>query len=205
MGIFRNTVLPDDDTVLEAAREALTHPADSSFCDGDLFVTWGLTVGMTRDSDLAETSNFERVSEDMARVFPADVRTVHAGHWGYGWTDQLAVRVLEPWADPYEFTARDVTRAFRVIVSVASYLREQYPLYDDSDYFRREAEARGEARRELWADVKHALWFAYDVEEEDVTDADREVFDEMWEQTEESWLPRDEVAARIMAAREERS
>lgn len=181
MSVFRNTPLPDDDYVMEAAREALTHPPDSSFSDDDLFVTWGLTIGMHRDSDLVDTSNFERVTEDMRRVFPADVYVTHAGHWAVGWADQLTVRVLEPWADPYGYTARDVTRAFRVITSVAAHLREQYPVYDEADLSEREYEAMEANRADAWGDVRHQLWLAYDIEEDDVTEADRAVFDAEWE------------------------
>lgn len=211
MGIFARTQLPDDDTLLQAAREALTHPPNSSFSDDNLFVTWGLTVGMHRDSDLADTSNFERIAEDMRHVFPADVHIVHSGHWAVGWLDQLAVRVLEPWADPYDYTARDITRAFRVITSIAAYLHEQYPLYDESDYSQREYEQNEEYRRSAWDDTVYALWLKYDVDSEDVTEADREVFDELWHAAEdhygigEAYIDRNITAAAIMAAREERS
>ena len=207
MGIFANVPLPDDETVMRAASEALTQPADSWFGNDDLFVTWGLTIGRTRDSDLREVSNYERVSEDMRRVFPADTDFVHSSHWAYGWADQLQVRVLEPWADPYAFTARDVTRAFRVITSIASGLREQYPVYDDRDLSDRESEAEDEARSESWEDVKHKLWLYHDVEEEDVTEADREVFDAAWyaskSESDYAWVNDQVVAADIMAARAE--
>lgn len=209
MSVFRNVILPDDDTMMEAAREALTHPPDSAFSNDDLFVTWGLTVSMHRDSDLVDVSNFERIHEDMQRVFPADVYVTHAGHWAVGWIDQLTVRVLEPWADPDNYTARDITRAFRVITSVATHLREQYPLYDESDYSQREYEQDQEDKRAAWDDAVYALWLKYDVDSEDVTEADRAVFDDRWEQAVdhygvgEAYVDRNEVAALIMAAREE--
>ena len=207
--IFYRTPLPDDDTVMQAAREALTHPPDSSFSDNDLFVTWGLTIGMHRDSDLADTSNFERIREDMERTFPADVYTVHARHWAVGWADQLAVRVLEPWADPDDYTARDVTRAFRVITSVVTHLREQYPLYDESDFSEREYEAMTENRDNAWADVESRLWGDHDIAKEDITEADRAVFDAEWDDAldsygyEEAWVSDNDVADAIMAAREQ--
>lgn len=207
MGIFRNTPLPDDALVMRAAAEALTHPPDSAFSDRDLFVTWGLTIGMSRDSDLLETSNYARVFEDMRRVFPADVYQVHAGHWAVGWVDQLAVRVLEPWADPDDYTARDVTRAFKVITSISTSLRDDYPLYDESDYSDREYKKWLEQEEENWSDVKYKLWQDYDVE--DVTEADREVHAELWREDEEyhgmseTWLDPAKAAAEIMAARRE--
>ena len=211
MGIFGNVQLPDDDTVMKAAREALTHPPDSWFGNDDLFVTWGLTIGRTRDSDLADISNFERVSEDMSRVFPADVDFVHSSHWACGWTDELQVRVLEPWADPDDYAVRDITRAFKVITAIAVSLRDQYPLYDDTDYSRRESEQNEENREEAWADVRHELWWAHDVEDADVTEADRAVFDDAWSEAQdnygysEAWVDRVAVAVSIMDARNDKS
>ena len=216
MSIFRNVTLPDDDYVMEAAREALTHPPDSSFSDDDLFVTWGLTIGMHRDSDLVDVSNFERVTEDMRRVFPADVYVTHAGHWAVGWADQLTVRVLEPWADPYDYTARDVTRAFRVITSVAAYLREQYPVYDKRDLSEREHEAMEAHRADAWGDVVHQLWLLSFDDDNDlatgddhVTEADRAVFDAEWERAldeygyAEATVNPEDVVNKIMQARAE--
>jgi hypothetical protein len=202
VSVFRNTVLPDDETLLKAAREALTQPPDSWFGNPELFVTWGLTIGYTRDSDLADVSNFERVTEDMTRTFPADTGTTTASDWASGWREELRVRVIEPWADPDNFTVRDVTRAFAVIVSVATALRESYPLYDDSDYFEREYGQWLEQREEDWRSMAHQLWYDYDVDEP--TEADRASFDEFYRDARDDdryWDSEGDIAEKLMFRR----
>jgi hypothetical protein len=203
VSVFRNTTVPDDETLLKAAREALTQPPDSWFGDPELFVTWGLTIGYTRDSDLVDVSNFERVTEDMTRTFPADTGTTTASHWAAGWTEQLRVRVIEPWADPDNFTVRDVTRAFAVITAVATALRDNYPLYDESDYSEREYEQEMKNREQNWEDVAHRLWLDYDVDEP--AEADRASFDEFWRDawldSNSPWVDEFEAAEKIMVRR----
>jgi hypothetical protein len=203
MSIFRNVTLPDDKTLLRAASEALTHPPDSAFGDPDLFVTWGLTIGTHRDDDLIGTSNFERISADMFKVFPADAKDQMSNDWGHGWRDEMAVRVIEPWADPDDYTVRDITRAFAVIVSIATSLREQYPVYDDSDYVEREHEEEMKNKEENWRDVYWRLGMDYDVDEP--TEADRASFDEFWrdswDSTGEPWVNESEAAEKIMVRR----
>lgn len=203
MSIFRNVTLPDDKTLLRAANEALTHPPDSAFSDPDLFVTWGLTISVSRDDDILRQSNFERITEDMTKVFPADTDIVHAGHWAVGWVDELSVRVIEPWADPYDYTVRDITRAFAVIVSIATSLREQYPVYDDSDYSEREYAKALEDKEENWGAVVRQLWWLFDVDNEG--EAERAWFDEFWqdefEDSDNPWVNECEAAEKIMMRR----
>lgn len=151
MTAFASMTIPDDETLVRAATEALTHPADSWFSDGDLFVTHGLTIGRTRDSDLMDISNFERISEDMTAAFPGDVYITHASHWAFGWADQLTVRVIRDADD--DITPDNITAAFMAITSIADGLRCDYPLYDDYDYYQREYEASNEAFTEVWGDM----------------------------------------------------
>lgn len=201
MSIFSRPQV-DDDTLVRAAKAALTHPSDAAFWgEDDLFVTWGLgPIGRHRDSDNTDNSNYERLLEDLRKQFPADVDEIHAGHWAVGWYDHLSVRVLEPWA-PEDWTVRDVTTAFAVVIEQVTYLREQYPVYDEADLSQRDFEEREAARADQWGDVVHALWYEFDVEKEDVTEADEAVFEEFWEGTEDNWVNRDTVAEAIMAAR----
>lgn len=207
MSVFRRTVLPQDETLMKAAVEALTQPPDSWFSDPDLFYSWGLTIGTHRDDDLMGASNFERITEDMQRTFPADTAIVRSSHWAVGWAEQLSVRVIEPWADPRNFSVKDITRAFAVITSVALSLVNHYPLYDETDYMEREYLEMVKNRETAWDDTVYALWLKYDVEKDDVTDADREVFDQAWEAADEyygsteAYVDRNVVAAAIMAAR----
>lgn len=201
MSVFRNTRIPDEATLMRAATEALTHPPDSWFSDDRLFYDWGLTIGTHRDDDLAGTSNWERITEDMRRTFPADTDVVRSSHWATGWAEQLSVRVIEPWADPRNFSARDITRAFAVITAIAMWLRDDYPLYDDTDYFRRESEQRQERRETAWGDVKWRLETDWDIYPDDITDDDYAVFEAAWQVGEENygegWVDEREVAADI--------
>lgn len=117
--------------------------------DLDLFETWGLTIGRTRDSAILDVSNFEVITRDMLERFPDDCEIVGSSHWANGWADQLAVRVLVPMRErrtcrrfgpaPREmpdyvdaYGARYmIAPAFREIMSWRDTL-ESYPAADDS-------------------------------------------------------------------------
>jgi hypothetical protein len=195
MGIFRYVTGPDDETLLKAAREALTHPDSAWFSDPDLFVSWGLTVSMNRDSGLVDVSNYERIYQDMSLVFPADVSESTASHWAVGWISQLAVRVLEPWADPNSYTVRDITRAFRVVTQTALNLREQYPVYDESDFSDREAEAREETRNRDRLSVGVWLSMEHELSSDDLSDDEESLFRELWRDAEDEGRAFDAQAA----------
>lgn len=130
----------DDTDLIKAANEALARPLDFGYYgDLDLFGSWGLTICQHRDSDVLERSNYRCILRDLDQHIeghgcdPDDYRNeVHSSHWGHGDIDQVAVRVL---IDPdEEIVPSNITGAFRWVASVALYIAEQDPVYDESDY-----------------------------------------------------------------------
>lgn len=175
MGNAIKDIVIDDDSLMEAAREALKHPDCYIPPDDELFYSWGFTIGYSRDSDIRAQSNYDCVLRD-ARLFveehgcdPDDyLSEVRSSHWGNGWWEQLSVRVL---VDPdavdsdgcRDISPGNITGIFRWVANVAAYLREQYPIYDDSDYLEREAaqtdEIITEALEKVRNDAEDAVFF----------------------------------------------
>lgn len=143
----------DDTVVMRAASEALTRPDDFGYYGSrDLFGQWGLTVSVHRDSDVVDQSNYRTLVRDLraelvSRGDDPDeyMDEIHSSHWGHGWIDQLAVRVLVDPAGPV--SPENVTHAFRWITDAAVFLREQDPVWDDEDH----SELESEGFDELWA------------------------------------------------------
>ena len=155
----------NDDTLIRYAEQALTRPRDFGYYGNyDLFGSWGITpIGQTRDSDALERSNYRRILQDMTRTHPDEDMGDHAlewvsdfrsSHWAFGWSEQIIVRVLY---DPDEdIVPSNITSAFREIMTTASYLSEQYPVYDESDYSELELEEYDEAFDSAWDNlVRH--------------------------------------------------
>lgn len=150
------TDLTDAD-LITAANQALTRPGSFGYYgDLDLFSTWGLTFTQHRDSDALGRSNYRRIMEDLTALASRDgddptayVDEVHCSHWAHGWVDHIAVRVL---IDPDEpVTPNNITAVFRHAAETARYLREDYPVYDETDY----------------SDLEFSEWDAYFTEEWD--------------------------------------
>ena len=130
----------DDTDLVTAASEALAGSSDFSYSgDRDLCRSWGLTVSQHRDSGAAERSNYRCILRDLREYIVAHgcepddyVDDAHFGHWAVGWVDQMVVRVLIDEDDAV--VPANITGAFRWVAAAALYLKEQYPIYDDSDY-----------------------------------------------------------------------
>lgn len=133
-----------DDDLVKAAREALERPSDFGYFGSlPLFESWGLTFGQNRDSDVLERSNYRRLLSDAEGVATAEdgdnaedasdyIQSVHMSHWLCGWIDQVAVRVL---IDPDKGIEVDnITNTFKFVAQACLYLRDEYPIYDESDY-----------------------------------------------------------------------
>src|SRR5438067_4732769 len=149
----------DDDTVIRAAREALTRPSDFGyFGDLPLFESWGFTISQHRDSDILERSNFRSILRDVQAFLsqvtddPDEyVQVVSCSHWAYGWVEHLAVRVLrddseettETLFDGNPIKPSNITAVFSVVADIAIGLREDYSVYDESDYYELESEEDG--------------------------------------------------------------
>jgi hypothetical protein len=151
MTTFANMRVPDDDTLVRAATQALTRPDSYATSDDSLFVTHGLTIGTHRDDDTMGVSNYACITRDMTAVFPADVYEQHFSHWAVGYGQTLVVRVLRDADD--DITPGNITAAFAAITSIAEGLRCDYPLYDDSDYSEREYAESQATFDESWRDL----------------------------------------------------
>src|SRR5436190_11123474 len=118
--------------VIEETRNMLEDPDVSYSGDLPLGKTWALTFGHSRDSDLLEESNWETVLKDLEEHFPEDIEVVGFRHWGVGWIEELAVRMLDK--------KSRVTRAATAALEWQQKL-DSYPVADEEDFSRREYEA----------------------------------------------------------------
>lgn len=155
----------DDDTLVKLAEQSLTRPSDFGYYGNyPLFESWGITpIGQHRDSDALDRSNYRRILADMTKAHPDEdmefnrlewVSDFRSSHWAVGWAEQIIVRVLY---DPDEdIVPSNITSAFREIMSIADYLKTDYPIYDESDYSELELEEYDEAFDSAWDDlVRH--------------------------------------------------
>jgi hypothetical protein len=153
----------DDEDLVKAAQEALERPSDFGYYgDLPLFQSWGMTYAQTRDSDVLNRSNYRRLLEDAKGTATAEdgdnaeddseyVQEVHASHWAYGWADHIAVRVLE---DPEgDISPDNITHTFRFMADACLRLRDEYPVYDESDYSELETEECEAAFYSAWSEV----------------------------------------------------
>lgn len=168
MSTFTNIRVPDDDTLIKAATEALTRPDSYATSDDQLFWTHGLTFGQHRDSDVLARSNYERISADMRAAFPGDIDVQHFSHWAVGYGETLVVRVLRDPDD--DITPENITGAFIVITAIADGLRSDYPVYDDSHYSRLEYDEQRGQYEDAWA----GLLRSWDEDEDGPEPADAE-------------------------------
>lgn len=143
----------------ELIKEVLKRPDSFAYAgDLDLFNTWTLTdIGQIRDSGPLDISNFETIKSDLETRFPDDVEVVHSSHWLVGWTDQLAVKVIDEDQNP--------TEAFKAYIEWIDRLSE-YPVADEEDYSRREYE-----------DALDTLEWGYQISSDNVEDVYRWIFD----------------------------
>jgi hypothetical protein len=153
----------DDDTLVKAAREALTRP-DSFLYFGSLplFESWGMTISQNRDSDVLNRSNFRRMLEDAQGVATSQdgdnaedgseyVQVEHMSHWLCGWIEHIMVRVLID--EDGGVKPDNITETFKFLASVSLYLRDEYPVYDESDYSELENQECEAAFESAWNDV----------------------------------------------------
>lgn len=151
----------DDRDLLSAANEALRRPPDFGYHgDRDMFRSWGLTISQHRDSGTLDRSNYRCIVRDLDAHIeshgcdPDDYRhEVHSSHWAVGWCDQIAVRVLID--EDGEIIPANITGAFRWVADVTLSLAEQYPIYDESDYYDEEYALALEIVTQTIADIRN--------------------------------------------------
>ena len=102
---------------------------------------FGLYVLRHRDSGLIDQSNAATIAAALA-PFEAvdDVVRLTCGHFGFGWTEEVAVRVFR--ADDAAVT----TLAFDTLGALVGHLAT-YPILDEDDYAARSLEAAHESIR----------------------------------------------------------
>lgn len=120
----------------QAIEETRNRPDFAYSGDLPLGETWALTFGMSRDSDKRTESNFEAIQNEMESKFPEDVQVIRSSHWGHGWVEELAVRMLDE--------NGKITPAGVEILEFNDAL-ESYPVINDEDLSRREHEAQIES------------------------------------------------------------
>ena len=123
------------------AKEALSRP-DSFiwFGDDDMFHTWGWAgINYTGHENLADISNWYSTIAELKREFGEDAYVenfdeTRISHFACGYVYQLRVRILNEDIPHYEITDEDITPYFKFVCDIATYLKYEYPVLDDSDY-----------------------------------------------------------------------
>jgi hypothetical protein len=113
------------------AEETRTISCFSYFGELNLGGAWAFSVSTHRDADILTRSNFEVISSDLEKRFPGDVEVVRSTHWGSGWQEDLAVRVLDDDGVP--------TPAAHALYEWRRALQD-YPVADDEHHSRLEWE-----------------------------------------------------------------
>lgn len=130
------------------AKEALSRPDSFMwFGDDDMFHTWGWAgINYTGHENLADISNWYSTIAELKREFGEDAYVenfdeTRISHFACGYVYQLRVRILNEDIPHYEITDEDITPYFKFVCDIATYLKYEYPVLDDSDYSDRQWEA----------------------------------------------------------------
>lgn len=127
---------PDDETILDYARQALERPSESYWNDDTLWITHTLLFAYAPGSDdLVGESNYQCILEDLSTAYAKSPDAITAGgfgHWTYSHYDAVRVRVT--------YANGEIHPAFADAVAIALALQD-YPLYSEDDYSEREWKA----------------------------------------------------------------
>ena len=199
--------LPDADTLLEFARDALTRPSDSYWRDDELWETHTFMFSHAPDSDdtIAE-SNHRSILRDLSAEYARHKGAIERagfGHWTYSHFDTIKVRVI--------YANGEIHPAFADAVAIAIELRDNYPLYDETDHSDLECEYWDKAIDE---EVNYAVPRALDDLEESegapLSESDADLFREdvreyLFEhvayQSSEFWVAPEEMESAIDRAK----
>ena len=126
---------PDVDDLERVAVEALKRPSNAAFWDERMYETHGCTMSWAdRGDDLLEESNYLTALAEIQGAAGDDadehVFDASVSHWLVGSLRQLFVQVRDE--------AGDFTPAWIEAVKIGLYLKEDYPVLDESDYSERE-------------------------------------------------------------------
>lgn len=128
--LFTGAMSVDYDTIIERADEALEHPADSAWSDGDLWNTHTMMFS-TPDIELTDDylegwSNYRTILKALSEAYPDDVSDCTFGHWTYSRFMAIKIRVVD--------AEGVITPAFCEAVEIAYDLEHNNHLYDEGDY-----------------------------------------------------------------------
>ena len=125
-----------EEAILRMATEALERPSDAGFWDESLYVTHTLMFhtpdwSLTNDY-IAGEANYRTALAELTATYPHDVEDASVGHWTYSRYSCIKVRVLTE--------GGNVTPAFVAASLMAIYIRDEYPILDDSLFSELECE-----------------------------------------------------------------
>lgn len=140
----------DDDTLAEIAAQALKRPDNfMKFTDFGQYDTFApVTSHAVNSDDLRSESNyysFVKALRENPDVNDEDWRDVGERDWAFGPIDSLYVRVRDG--------NGQFTQAWREAVSIGLFLRDEYPVLDESDYSDRETVAFEKKLDEAYQDA----------------------------------------------------
>ena len=164
---------------LLAARKLPVGRAETPAEEG-LGKTWAVgPVGRTRDSGIAELSNFEAALEILTEVSEEDVEVLRFGHWGPGWIEELAWRAVD--------SEGRITAIAEAAYELHQRL-ESYPLLDEDDVSERESAVQYENVRQALRDFynRHegeirGKFFAVWTDEPDSDYVVQDVYEKLWQ------------------------
>lgn len=160
---------PDDETLIKLALEALERPSDSIWFDPELWDTHTTLFHHAPDSDdtIAE-SNHRSILRDLSSAyarFPGAISEDSFGHWTYSRFNTIKIRVL--------YSNGEIHPAFTDAITIAIALRDNYPLYDDSDYSELESEYWDKA---IMEEAPHSISRALEEREIELSESDLLLF-----------------------------
>lgn len=122
---------------LEEYRNSITGRPENFAYFGNLDLdVWGSVIGVHRDSDALERSNFAVISEDLSTRFPEDTTIERSSHWLVGWSEELKLNTDNPQALEAAYEWHQAL--------------EQYPVADEEHFSQTEMED-GAEEWESWA------------------------------------------------------
>lgn len=114
------------DAAKDAAGNHLRFNSFAWFAAPEDSENWTIVYTSNRDSTLLDKSNAEVIDRFMSKFPESMVRSESHSHWAVGHVDGYAIRV---------YTKRKtITQAFRTYFALQHYMREVYPVLDDTHY-----------------------------------------------------------------------
>lgn len=147
----------DESKLVTWAKESLHRPGSFGYFGDDkdrMFVTWSLgPVIEHRDSGISDKSNAKAL-KDFLESDPSleeEWKITGCSHWAVGWVDHLSFHAVDDSGAP--------TRIARILFAWFDYLKNEYPIADESLYAEMESEAGTKWIEEEGPRVAHRLGY----------------------------------------------